>query len=65
MVSKLSENEGNGNFTAGAKEDARYYLNHPGARNIVSNDSPPFLARARINTIIPGTTSIVYIIADL
>lgn len=42
-----------------------YYLNHPGARNIVSNDSSPFLARGRINTIIPGTMSIVYIVAYL
>lgn len=38
------------------RKRTRYYLNHPGPRNIVSNDSPPFLARARINTSIRGTT---------
>lgn len=52
---RARERKRDGNLTAkGVREDyARYYLNHPGGSwNIVSNDSPPFWARPRINTIV-------------
>jgi hypothetical protein len=55
---RLNGEQGGTETLLRGRKGTRYYLNHPRARNIVSNDSPPFLRRAReLIRSFPGTSN--------